>query len=290
MSSTERKVVARGRGRGARGRATVIQKPAATVKRGRRPSSGSSTSTQSHQSHGFIGVSYENIPASACMPACMTTDPGEVLWVNNKGDTLPQRQVIGEKVYVRQQPAAPPPTPQILLLSDQMMAAFQENDRYIDPAIKSGYAVVNFTQDIQDGMINLDYPYVAVFLGTMQLASFEPNQFQAQVMGLLHSITQQSQNSHIVLCGLAPRPCDYARSKIRVRNINKTLELAAQEATNYKGWNVSFLSVEDNFLDANEDILDPHINFVDKLFFSTSGFRQFRAALLRYLGFFPKKA
>ena len=86
---------------------------------------------------------YEKIPEAARLPC-----QGDTLWINNRGDTIIDRQVIGDRVLVRQQPASPPLVPQVLVLADQMLQANQPGDKYMKILAMSGYSLPNYTQDI----------------------------------------------------------------------------------------------------------------------------------------------
>ena len=94
---------------------------------------------------------------------------------------MKQRHIIGDKVWIRKQPNSPPPSPHILLLSDQMVEGFQIPDRYIHPNIMVGYSIKDFTNDIRDSAIDLNYPYILVFLGSLQLSAFDSRDLHKQV-------------------------------------------------------------------------------------------------------------
>ena len=111
---------------------------------GRSGASGSVMSIASSPSQSQSSSFHEGIPAAAKL----TTDE-DVLWVNNRGD-VKAREVVGNRVFLRQQPHAPPPVPQILLLTDQMMAKFQTPDKYIEAKIMPGYDLKDFTNDVKD--------------------------------------------------------------------------------------------------------------------------------------------
>ena len=81
--------------------------------------------------------------------------------------------MIGETVLVRQQPASPPPNPQVLVLADHMAERCSPSDKYLKVTAMVGYTLRNYTQDIRDGFIGMQFPYVVVFMGTMQLGVFD---------------------------------------------------------------------------------------------------------------------
>ena len=105
---------------------------------------------------------HDSIPHSARLP------DQDVLWVNSKGQTK-QRQVIGDRILLRQQPAAPPPEPEILLFTDQVLIQFQTLDKYIKCVAMIGYTIKDFANDIRESMFDIKYKYVVVHMETLQL-------------------------------------------------------------------------------------------------------------------------
>ena len=87
------------------------------------------------------------IPFGAWIPA--DESQCNTLWVNQHGQRKP-RDVLGDKVLIRQQPAAPPKETGVLVLTDEMLASFQRPDRYIRCLLMFGYMFRNYTQDIKD--------------------------------------------------------------------------------------------------------------------------------------------
>ena len=229
---------------------------------------------------------YEKIPDSARMPC----DSSSTLWVNNRGDTITDPQLIGEKVLAQQQVASPPDTPKILVISDQVLEHHQAGDKYMKVLAMMGYTISNYVLDIRDGFIDLQFPYIVVHLGTMQLKNFIPEQVWLDVEQLLQAIDKINPFSHVLFSGLLPQPLDYPRSKSRCDNYSCAYKMAVEEFRVKKGWNCGFIHVQPEFLDGHKNIKDPQRNFVDELYLSVNGIRLLRAAWLRHLGFFPKKA
>ena len=139
---------------------------------GGRSSSGSSTLSRPYQDPSSFNAAscYDLIPSSAKLPC---SEIGNT-WYSSTGDTKSNRTVIGEKVLIRQQPAAPPPEPQILVLSDQMLERAPTQDKYMKVLSMFGYALLDYTHDINDELIDLTFPYIIIHLGTMQLGLFDP--------------------------------------------------------------------------------------------------------------------
>ena len=253
------------------------------TRRVRRASSGSNTSITSNQSR--PGGLSATIPYTARLPAAEMQEP---LWVNQHGEP-PQREVVGTKVLLRQQPAAPPETPKILVLTDQMMDHFQRPDRYIKCLAMTGYAMDTYTVDIELGLIDLNYEYIVIFLGTMQLGVFEARKNAAEVFKLVKAINTVNPNSMITFTGLVPRPMDFPRSRCRSENFNRSLELATDDIRRKHGWNCNAMDVYLLYINEKEQIKDSKKNFIDDLYLSEAGIRILRAAWLRKFGFFPKK-
>ena len=66
--------------------------------------------------------------------------------------------------------------------------------------------------------------------------------------------------------------------------------MASKELTRKYGWNIGYVGTYLEFLTLAGHIKDEKSNFVYGIFLSESGIRVLRAAWLRHLGFFPKKA
>ena len=87
--------------------------------------------------------------------------------MNNQGlqKTRP-RKVLGQKVLIRQQPPAPLPNLEVLLLSYQMLSQFVIPDKYFECKIMPGYILSDFANDAKDSLFDLHFPYVVVFLNS----------------------------------------------------------------------------------------------------------------------------
>ena len=190
----------RGRGQGrAHGRGAEKSKQ---VGRG---AAGYSTPKTSEPSRQPLMDFHQNIPAAAKLPE-------DIPWMNNKGQ-VKQRQVVGSRIMIRQQPAAPPPSPEVLLITDEVLTNFQQPDKYIKAYAMQGYTLQDYTNDIRYSMIEIKYPYIVVHLGTMQLGVFDPKKLNRVVTEFMKAINQISSNSLVVFSGLVPHPMDHPRSR-----------------------------------------------------------------------------
>ena len=162
--------------------------------------------------------------------------------VNNKGRTAPC-EVVGQKVLIRQQPPGPPEEPEILLLTDQMMEKFATDDKYIKALVMIGYGLQDFTNDIRDSAIDVKFPYVLVFLRTLQLAHFDSRRIHRQVTDFMTVLNQITPNTLVLFSGLVPRPVDHPSSKIRCENYTRAYQLATQELCRDRGWNCTTVAV-----------------------------------------------
>ena len=133
--------------------------------------------------------------------------------MNQHGLVHTDRQVVGDRVLIHQQPASPPAEPQIIVLSDQMLDNFPRNDKYVKCLAMFGYSLVDYTRDINDKLIDLSYPYIIIFLGTMQLGLFEASRLFRELSDLMQAITTVNNKSHVMVSGLVPRPMDYGKSR-----------------------------------------------------------------------------
>ena len=275
---------ARGRGRARGGAKSKVSKTGPSS----HGSHGSVMSVQSLQDHSQAMVSFhDSIPASAKLPC---TSQSETVWVNNKGQVKDNRVVLGDRVLIRQQPVSPPPVPQILVLSDQMLSEFQSPDRYIVCTVMSGYTLKDYANDIRDSALDLNYPYIIIYLGTMQLGIFKSAATAKDLKELIVAISNFSPKSMIVVSGLVPRPLDYPRSAAVSQKMSKLYQNTVQELRDSHGKNCSFVSVFAEFLDDAGNIKNQPESFKDGLYLTMGGIRVLRAAWLRFLGYFPKKA
>ena len=212
----------------------------------------------------------------------------EVLWVNQHGQQKP-RQVIGDKVMIRQQPAAPPQIPQILVLSDQMMSSFQHPDKYIKCWAMSGYTFRNYINDIRDQLIELNFQHIVVFIGTMQLGIFDPELVKNDIADLVSAVREFNRLSTVTFVGIVPCPLDHQRSKVWCATFNKLLFSTTDELRRNRGWNCGALDMSDEFMDKGGHIKTPYQYYIDELYLSVAGVQVVRATWLRYFGYFPNK-
>ena len=251
-----------------------------------RPGSrGTTISVSSSPPKGELTQFHDSIPAAARLPP----DDDDVMWVNNKGE-VKQRQVIGSRVLIRQQPAAPPSVPEILVLTDQMLKRFQRPDRYMKCICMSGYALKDFTNNIKDSMFDVSYPYIMIFLGSMQLGLYELKKLQKDVGEFAAIVTEVTPNTMMILSGLVPRPMDFEKSAPRCRTYSRSYQDITRQLCNTNGYNITAVSVFEEFLDENKRVKDVEANFEEGIYLTVAGIRLLRAAWLRFLGYFPKKA
>ena len=249
--------------------------------------SGSSTSAWRRSDSSSGSQSSEMVPSAALLPD--SEQPAKV-WTNQHGRTLPEREVVGHKVLIRQQPAAPPRQPQVLILTDQMLERFPQPDKYFKLLSMFGYSIQDYTVDVRDELIDLTYEYVIVFLGTMQLGLFDSLKNYEAVSALVTAINRITPNSHVLVTGLVPRPMDYPHSRKRCENVNNSYCLIVQELHRKHAFNVGYLDVFLEFIELDGCITEPRHLFVEDIFLSEAGAHKLRAIWLHHLGFFPKKA
>ena len=250
---------------------------------GRRGSSGSNTSTSSVQPRPEIKVPH-TMPFTARLPPDENRE-----WINNKGQKNQDREVVGDKVVIRQQPASVPPKPQILVLTDQMMEAFQRPDKYLNVLAMVGYSMMEYVKDVQDDLINLDFPYIVIYLGTMQLGVFDSREVHRHVKDLVSAIAAVSPSLLITFTGLVPQPMDHPRSRVRCENFSCALCLSTDEFRKTRGFNCNYLQVYQEFLHQDGTIKNPSDNFIEDVYLLPTGIRILRVAWLRHFGFFPQK-
>ena len=143
-------------------------------------------------------------------------------WVNNKGQVR-SRTVMGERVYLRQQQAGPPPEQQVLVLSDQILTRFPTPDKYIKCLSMVGYDLKAYTSDLELELIDVNFPYIIIFLGTMQLGEFDAIKQKELIRNLVSAIRVFNENAHVVFSSLVPRPVDYPHSCKVSENFNVAL-------------------------------------------------------------------
>ena len=193
------------------------------------------------------------------------------------------------RINVKEQSSGPPSMPEVLVLSDKMLQNFMSPDKYISCVSKQGYTLRDYIRHITAGGFYLNYKYIIIFMGTLQLGVFDAAQNYQQVTDLVEQITARNAQALICISGLVPRPMDFPTSAQMCDEVNKSFWFSV-DALCKKNYNVCYMPVFHEFLDMNQNILDPVGNFVEGLFLSTSGIRVLRAVWLRFLGYFPKKS
>ena len=246
---------------------TIEKKP------GKLGTSGSSTSTAS-PARPVLKSFHDNILETAKLPI------QEVLWVNNKGMQKTSQQVVGDKVLLRQQPAAPLVQPEVLLLTDQTLEQFQSPDKYIKCLAMSGFAMEDFTNDIKDGMLDIDYKYIIIHLGTLQIAQYSHKYVQSIVTDIITVMSEISPNTLVMLLGLVLQPLDHHRSKNLCNSYTKSYITVTEELRKNKGWNCVALNMFNEFVDVQGEIVQVQERFYDGLFLTLVGIKVLRAAWL----------
>ena len=153
-----------------------------------------------------------------------------------------------------------------------------------------GYTLQDFTRDVRDDLIDLNYPYIVIFSGTLQLGLFDAIKNYKACVELVVAITDINAYSHIVFSGLLPRPMDFAQSRKRCEQYNSSYRLVVEELRRKYAHNVGFVDPFLEFVSLSGSVLDQDKNFHDGIFLSKQGAWKLRSTWLRHLGYFPRKA
>ena len=211
-------------------------------------------------------------------------------WDATRAGPRPSRQVVGDKVVITQEVATCLSSPQVLVLTDQLMEAVAHPDRYLHVLVMVGYSFTDYLRDLQDELIDLNFKHIMFFLGSMQLGVLDYKMIQHQVHDLMTVIRQQAKDVTVTFFGLVPCPIDYPRSQQKCQSVTKSFFAVTDEFRDTKGWKCYAVDVFDEFLEADLLIKNVNDNFIDDIYLSPSGIRILHAAWLRYLGYFPAKA
>ena len=133
------------------------------------------------------------------------------------------------------------------------------------------------------------FPYILVFLGTMQLGQYDFKKTNQEVADFVDAVHQMSPRSLIIFSGLLPRPLDWPQARTRVQNYSRAYSLVVDDLKN-KGYNVEYVNPYPAFINQDGTVARPNQNYIQGLYLSTNGIRQVCAIWLRFLGFFPPKA
>ena len=188
-----------------------------------------------------------------------------------------------------QQPVGLPVLPQILVLTDQMMDLCACPDKYLHVLAMVNYSMTDYTRDVEDELVDLNFPFIIVFLGTMQLGVYGTQKVQKEVTRLMRSIQKQISSALVTFTSLVPRLMDHLHSRSLCEKFARTLEVTVQDMQATCGWNCNFVDVYQEFLNRDGSLKNPTVNFVEELYLSPTGIRLLRAMWLRHLGFFPLK-
>ena len=118
-------------------------------------------------------------------------------------------------------------------------------------------------ENIRDELIDLNFPYIVMFLGTMQMTAFDSREVHKQVKEIMLEITRASPNSMVLFAGLVPCPIDHPRSRVRCENYSRSFDLSTEELCRTKGYNCNYISVYIEFLDQEGNIRKSTLNFQD---------------------------
>ena len=123
-----------------------------------------------------------------------------------------ERQVMGDKVMITQDINMSQARPQILVLTDQMMERVLRPDKYMQVLAMVGYTMNDYLRDVQDELIDLSFPFVVIYIGTMQLGVFEPKVMFKESCYLVEAIRSVSPEAKVIITGPVPHPMDHPRS------------------------------------------------------------------------------
>ena len=202
---------------------------------------------------------------------------GKKEWVNQYGKKMLDREVIGEKVLIWQQPAYPPSQPQILLLTDKCWKSSHNptNTSRWFACLDTPYRIS--PGDIKDELIELTFSYVVLHLGTLQKGLFDSIKNYEAVSSFMHQVNEVSPNSYVLVSGLIPLPMDHPHSRKRCENYNSSYRLIVQELRRRFAFNVGFKDAYLDFLSLDGTIIDREQNFDEGIFLSRAGARLLRS-------------
>ena len=155
-----------------------------------------------------------------------------------------------------------------------MLERFPQDDKYFKCHAMFGYTLRDYVRDTDDELIDLHFPYIAVFLGSLQLGRFEATKIYKDVNDLMKSIAQQNNRAQVLITGLVLRPTDYPKSRKYCENYNSSYRLIAQKVKHKEGLNIAFKDPFLEFLGLDGSIIEPQVNFVDEIFLSALGARK----------------
>ena len=84
------------------------------------------------------------------------------------------------------------------------MEGYPLPDKYIHPHIMVGYGLQDYINDIRDGALDLNFPYILIHLGALQLGKFDSRVVQKQVIEFMKLIVQITPKSLVIFSGLVP--------------------------------------------------------------------------------------
>ena len=237
---------------------------------------GSSTSGHRHQNiiHDIKQESLSKLPKVARLPCTDIT-----VKVNTKS----------EKREVTSKAEKPPESPQILVLSDDMMAHFKRPDKYMKCFAMFGYDWNQYTRDVEEDLIDVDLPYCILYLDTMQLGVYNARKTHTEMGNLIQAIVKRNSHVTILVSGIIPRPVDHKVSQRPCESANTSMRLIVQDIAEKFKVNLKYIDVYLEYLNLDGTIKRVKDNFREDIYLTEIGIRIIRAAWLRELGFFPKK-
>ena len=122
-----------------------------------------------------------------------------------------------------------------------MLDKFPQPDRYIKLLAMFGYTFNDYARDVSDELIDLNYPYIIVHLGTLQIGLFEAVKNYEMVLKLGAEISAVNSCAHLVISGLLLRPMDYPQSRCRCEMYNTSFKMVVQEIRRKKSANIGFM-------------------------------------------------
>ena len=89
-----------------------------------------------------------------------------------------------------------------------------------------GYDVASFARDIEDGLIEVSFPYIIVCVGSLNVKSYQVDVLHASMKRLVEAVNTVSENSLVIFSGVIPRPLEYQEMRKIDQNLDGSLKFS----------------------------------------------------------------
>lgn len=172
----------------------------------------------------------------------------------------------------------------VLLIGDSMAQCIPSTDSTFMPVTKDGYQYQQITDDINKGLIEVQYKFIIIWAGAHSIHQVKLSEVPAQLKALINAIRSRNSTAQVFISSLLPKPRENHIAEDAIIAYNRGIKTAVTFVTQ-QGGKVHYLPSHSLFLDQDRVIVRPIMdNFEDGFHLNIHGAHRLRRFWLQQLG------